>query len=544
MLSNTLKDNTKIIGGYGRDEVQRYLFLFWHWTWLILLSGAVCAGSAFFFDRRMTPVYITSTKVLVIAAPALPTTNNNSFLTSQTLVPTYADLLTDESILGEVIHRLGLAQSPVSLASMITVNPILDTSTIMISVYGSDPSQIAKIANTLVAVFIEKINALQSDRFTSTKVNLQNELSSIDKLLQAAIADETAATDPSIKSQLDAKILQYRSMYATVLTSYEQARLAEVQATSSVVQIGLAGSSYQQVSPKTLRDTLLAGFVGLLLAAGFVFAHDALDNTIKSTEEITRILKLPVMGVIYKFNSKDGPITQTEPRSPTSDAFRSLRTNLQYADVDHPIRSILITSPTAGEGKSTISTNLAIVLAQADHKVTLIDVDFHHPVIHERININNTLGLTTLLSRPLIIFEDIQESTSVNGLSVITAGALIPPNATEILGSKKMASVLSMLSDQGSMVVLDGPPILPVADSKILAPLVDGVLLVVQLGQTTQQAARQAVENLQQVKARIIGVVINQVELSRSRYGYYYKGYYNRHLYMNDDGNKEAAKGG
>ena len=542
MLSDKVEDHIIIDGSNDQDGMRRYLSLFWHWTWLIILLGAISAGSAYFFSQRMTPIYATSTKVLVIAAPALQTTGNNSTLTSQNLVPTYADLLTDESILGEVIHQLGLVQTTDSLANMITVSPILDTSTILITIQGSNRAQIAKIANTLVSVFIEKINTLQSDRFLSTKENLQTELASIDKLLQAAIADEAAATNPAAKSQLGDKVLQYRSMYDTMLSNYEQVRLAEVQATSSVVQIGLAGSSYLQVKPKTQTNTLLAGIMGLLLAAGFVFAQDALDNTIKSADEITRILKLPVLGVIYRYTSKDGPITQTEPRSPSSDAFRSLRTNLQYADVDHPIRSILVTSPTAGEGKSTISANLAVVLAQADHKVTLIDGDFHRPVVHERMNLSNTRGLTTLLGRPLIIFEDILQPASVSGLSVITAGEVIPPNAIEILGSKKMASVLSMLLEQDSMVVLDAPPILPVADAKILAPLVDGVLLVVVLGQTTQQAARQAVENLRQVKARIIGVVINQVELSHSRYGYYYKGYYSHHYSLNGDGHDKSAK--
>lgn len=523
MLTSKLGDDITIDYGIERNEIRRNLSLFWQWTWLILLLGAVSAGSAYFFLQRMTPIYETSTKVLVIVSPADQTTNYNSILASQNLVPTYVDLLTNESILTEVIHRLGLAQTTVSLASMITVSPVRDTSTIKISIDGADRAQIAQIANTLVVIFIEKIKSLQTNRFTSTKENLQNELTSIDTLLQAAIADETAATDPTVKSQLDAKILQYRSMYATVLTSYEQARLAEAQATSSVVQIDQAGSSYQHISPKTLTYTILAGLLGVLLAAGFVIAQDVLDNTIKSADEITRHLKLPVLGVIYKHTSEDGPITQSEPRSPTSDAFRSLRTNIQYADIDHPIRSILVTSPTAAEGKSTVSANLAIVLAQADHEVTLIDADFHRPMIHELMNLSNTRGLTTLLGRPQITFEDILQPTNESKLSVITAGEATPPNAAEILASKKMASVMDMLLNQGSLVILDSPPVLPVADARILAPLVDCVLLVVQPGHTTLQAAKQAVENLRRVNARVIGIVLNNVNLKVSGYKYYYK---------------------
>lgn len=521
MLSNNFEDNTPIDSEKLRDAIRRYLSLLWHWTWLIILVSVIAAFSAFFISYNMTPVYETSTKVLIIAAPTLQTTSYNSILTSQNLVPTYADMMTNESILGEVIQRLRLAQTTASLAKMINVSPIMYTSTIKISVDGPNPVQIAQIANTLVAVFIEKIKSLQSDRYTSTQESLQKEMASIDNLIQLALKDEATVTDPAAKNQIDAKVLEYRSMYATVLTNYEQARLAEVQATSSVVQIDQAGA-YQQVSPKTLLNTLFACLLGILLAVGFVLVRDAMNNTIKSVDEIRHKLKVPVLGVIYKYTSKDGPITKTEPYSLISDAFRTLRTNLQYADVDHPIRSILVTSPSSGEGKSTISANLAVVLAQADNRVTLIDADFHHPVIHERMNHSNTRGLTTLLGRPLIIFEDILQPDSVSGLSVITFGGAKPNNSAEILASKKMTVALAMLLKENGMVVLDAPPVLPVADARILAPLVDGVLLVVQSGLTTLQAARQAIENLHQVKARIIGVVLNKVDLETSHYSYYY----------------------
>src|SRR5450759_1073726 len=130
------------------SDIRHYFDLLWHWAWLIILLGVIGAGSAFLINRRMTPVYETSTKVLVIAAPALQTADYNSILTSQNLVPTYADMLTNESILGEVIKRLGLAQTTISLAQMISVSPVRNTSTIMISIDGADRAQIAQIGNT------------------------------------------------------------------------------------------------------------------------------------------------------------------------------------------------------------------------------------------------------------------------------------------------------------------------------------------------------------------------------------------------------------
>jgi len=311
-------------------------------------------------------------------------------------------------------------------------------------------------------------------------------------------------------------------MYATVLTNYEQARLAEVQATSSVVQIGQAGVSYRQVNPKTLLYTLLAGLAGVILAAGIVLARDALDNTIKSADEITRSLKLPVVGVIYKHSSNGQTITQSQPGSPVSDAFRSLRTNLMYADLKKPLRSILITSPTASEAKSKISSNLAVVLAQVGYVVTLIDADFRRPSIHDQFGISNTTGLTNLLGRPNIALEGFLQPTQVEGLSIIPTGPNLL-NPTEFLAAPKMATVIKMLVQEGKMVVIDTPPVLPVADAVILATRVDGVLLVLQPGQTTLQATRQAVANFRQVNARIIGVVLNNIDLKASGYYRYYR---------------------
>lgn len=523
MISNKPEDEFAINGNEGRNEYLRYFALLWKRIGLILFVGVVAAAIIFYITSRMVPTYETSTNVLIIAAPTLQTTSYNSILTSQNLVPTYADLLMNESILAEVIRQLELSKTTESLGEMIKVNPIINTSMIKITVEGTDKTHIASIANTLVAVFIEKINALQSDRFTSSKENLLKELNSVTSLLQGALAEEIVATDPATRNQINAKVLQYQSMYANLITNYEQVRLAEVQATSSVVQIDQAGTSFNRTSPNTFLYSVLAGMMGSLLTSILIIVQDAFDTTIKSVEEITHHLKLPVLGIIYRHNSKNGPIVLTEPRSPASDAFRSLRTNLQYVSVDTPIRSILVASPLSAEGRSTICVNLAVVMAQAESSVILIDADFHRPIIHQRMNLANNRGLITLLGRSVSKVDDILQNSQIRGLSVITVGEVIPPNITELLNSKKVSSTLTMLLKEKEMMILDAPPILPVADSKILAPLVDGVLLVVQSGQTTLEVTQQAVESLRQVNARIIGVVLNNVDPKTSPYMKYYR---------------------
>jgi polysaccharide biosynthesis transport protein len=533
MLSDPYENNKSMLDTVEVGDFRRHLYLFWHWTWLIALGGLVAAVSALLVSRQMTPGYETSTKLLVMEAPANRSADYNSILTSERLTRTYSDMMTNESIVGEVISRLALNISPADLVKDITVSPIRDTQLILITVSGADPSLIADIANTLVDVFIQKVKNIQGERFSNTRDNLQKEVVVMEKLLADTSAQKDAATDPADKDRLEAKVIQYRAMYASMLSSYEQARLAETQNTSNVVQVNTAQPPQIPVSPKTTTNTVLAGLLGMLMVAGIVYAMDALDDTLKTPDEVVNKLKLPVLGVIFSHPGNGHPVTEAEPRSPVSEAFRSLRTNIRYADVDHPIRSILVTSPTESEGKTTVSANLAVVLAHAGGSVVLLDADLRRPMVHRRFGLHNVVGLTNLLLRPDLSLDGALQSTSIPGLGVVTSGDL-PPNPSEILGSQKMVSLLDKLLQQDHMVVIDSPPVLPVSDAAILAPNTQGVLLVIQPGSTNVAAARQAIENLRHVNAHILGVVLNNVDLKASRYNYYYRSgyrYYDSHVY-------------
>jgi len=304
--------------------------------------------------------------------------------------------------------------------------------------------------------------------------------------------------------------------------SYENARLAEAQNTSDVVQIEYALISTEPIKPQPLRNAVLAAVVGLMLSVGGIFAYDALDDTVKTPDEINRQLGLPVMGTIGRFEEpEDGQlITRAQPRSPVAESFRALRTNVQYASVSTSLQKILITSPAPGDGKTTVTSNLAMVIAQGGRRVTVIDGDLHRPRMHRAFNVEQRPGLSALFIKPTVRLNGSLQSTALDRLKVIGAGDL-PPNPSELLGSKKMREIMDVVLEQSDLLILDTPPVLSVTDAVVLAPMMDGVLIVVRPGVTKMSALRVAVEQLRYVGANVAGIVLNGIDNRKSRYGYY-----------------------
>ena len=502
---------------------------------MTILAG----GAAYISSKRTTPVYQASTLVLVNPAPASTTQDYSSLITGQALAQTYVQLVTARPILEGVITKLGLNISPDNLINDITSEVVGTTQLIQIKVEDTDPIRAAQIANALVTEFSDQNMAEQASRYAASKQSLETQLTQLDQQIQStnqALSD--LGSNPSRQSerdQLNMTLAQYQQSYANVLQSYEQLRLAETQSISTIVQKEPAIPPDQPIRPNTMRDTILAAFVGLMLGAGIVFLIEAMDDTLKGPEDVTRQLGLPVLGFIATHKTEDTKlITMSEPLSPISEAFRSLRTNLQFASVDRPLRSVLVTSPSPGDGKSTIAGNLGVIMAQGGRQVVVLDSDLRIPMIHKFLRLPNRTGLSGLFTESIPTLDGNIHKTEITNLYAITSGGL-PPNPSELLASEKMTKILEQIYKEVDFIVLDSPPVLVVTDASVLAPKVDGVLLVVKPGVSKLQACKQAVKQLNMVGAHILGVVLNDVEIDRAGYRYSsYKKYY-RYSYKKGD---------
>ena len=522
---------------YVQDENRKYFYLIWHWTWLIVLISILAGGLAYFISTKLPPIYSTSNRLLVTEASSDKPADYQAVLTSERLTRTYSAMMTNESILQETIDTLSLNTDVTTLRENVTVSPVRDTQLIEVSVEGENPQQIADIANTVVNVFMERINDIQKNRYSLSIESLQTQMTNIEGILEGIqsqidalnVQATEAAPDPNQinpytveKQALDTQALQYQQIYSDLLTSYEQTRLAETQGTSNIIYVNEAVPPTEPIRPKKLVNTLLAAIAAGILSLGTILLINSLDNTIKTPDQIEMGFGLPVLGVIFKYTNKSGVVSELKPLSPTSEAFRSIRTNIQFLNSNENLKTFLITSPTSGTGKSQMGSNLAVMLAQNGFKCVLVDVDLRRPTIHKNFNLSNEKGLTTLLFDPELPVDAVTQKANSDNLSIITSGDL-PQNPSELIGSQRMADIVKQLKEAYDLVIFDTPPVLPVADATVLSTLVDGVLIVLQPEKTSFSAARQTIKSLQRMRANIIGVVLNDVKMNGSLYKTYYR---------------------
>jgi len=329
----------------------------------------------------------------------------------------------------------------------------------------------------------------------------------------------TSKTDGNAQ-QMQSTLAIYQQIRSNLLSSYENIRLTKQTSATNIISIEPAIVPKSPVRPQPFENTGMGAVIGLFLAGAIVFLIEYLDDSIKTGEQISEALGLPVIGYIAEIeHPQERVYVSDNPRSPVAEAFRTLRTNLEFAGVDQPLKTLLVVSVHPGEGKSTIASNLSITLAQGGKRVLLIDADLRRPQIHHVFDLPNRAGLSDLF-RESVSLTDVTRSWKDSTLSIITSGS-IPPNPADLLASKKMESILVSAKQIADIVIVDAPPFL-VADASILASRVDGILLVIRPGKTPMDAALSTLEQMKRSGGRIVGVVMNRIPRNRP---YYYGGY-------------------
>lgn len=444
-------------------NIKEYFIYLKHYIVAFIFFIILAVGGVAVYDLSFKkPIYQATTTVVIAKSDAAEgsAASLNEINASQKLASTYSEIAKSELVLNQVVETLGLRINAKELSKNLTIKPVDDTSILSITVKDPSARLSAVIANEIASVFSKQVS----------------EIYKIENVKQLSVAVEP-----------------------------------------------------ESPSNNTLtRDIVLAFAIAVLGVAAFAFLRFYLDDTVKYSEEVEKNIGLPVTGRIIKneIRSKRNDselIVDKTPKAIVSENVKSLRTNLQFTAIDKHLKTILITSTNAGEGKSFVSSNLAVSFAQADKRVLLIDCDLRKGRLHRMFGIPNTAGLSNLLASDLRGFAKYIRPTKIKNLDIITCGTY-PPNPSELLASKKNKRLIKILSEYYDIIIFDGAPVGGLADSVILSSFVDETLIVVKDANTNKGDLAAAKDSLEKVGAKVAGVVFNMVNRKSSKYyhTYYY----------------------
>ena len=469
----------------------------------VVLLGAAAGG----YSVNQPKQYTASAQLLV-----QPTTGTlPSAATQQTISPTEVltelQLLTTAPVKEAVRRQLGSEPN-------VSASQVGQTDVIAVAATSNSPTLAAKIANAYANAFVAYQQTATNAKLATAEQQLQSQISAIDT--QVALLSKSPSTSP----QVDALLVQETTL---------KEELATLQVSGAVSGGGVevvtpAKAPTSPSSPKPVQDTLIAAIVGLLLGIGIAFLFEHLDDAVYSKEEAGRLAgDAPVLGMIPRIGSwkRRGDVVLASTASHNSsvaEAYRSLRTSLQFAGHDGNMKTILVTSPSPGEGKTATIANLGVVLAQADQRVVVVSCDLRRPRLGQFFERSESPGFTSVILGQTSLGDALQTVEGLGNLFFLGSGD-VPPNPTELLASGAAHEIFSELRQDFDIVLVDSPPLLPVTDAVILARGADATLLIIAAGETKRSQVEQAAEMLAQVDARRVGVVLNEVEVG-GRYGY------------------------
>ena len=511
-------------------DLRRQLTILRAWLWLLVASVLLAASAAFLVSGTMPKIYQAQNTLLVGQSLTSTNPNYDALLASQQLSQTYAAVATTRPLAQLVIARLGLQMTADQLLSEVGADVPTDKALIYIIVSDTDPVRAANIANALADELIAESPAVQGQQadlqkaiqanLDSTQAEITQTQDQIDQL--TALTVRTADQDQELQT-LETRLVSLRATYAALVPSLN------TNSSGLLTIVEPAVPPTGPSSPRTLLNMLLAAVLGLLAAVGIAFLAEYLDDTVTSSDEVQEVTGLPTLGVVpvMKGDPKRDEMYRMEtlmnPRSPVAETYRALRTSIEFASVDAPLRTLLVTSSVPKEGKTTPAGNLAIVFAQAGSRVLLVDADLRKPGVHGVFKLPNQNGLTTLFRDGAATVSSVSQETELGNLKVITSGPL-PPNPAELLGSQRWHAILERLKAEADLVIIDSPPLQAVTDAALLAAVVDGTVFVIHARRTRRGAVRQGREALARGGGKILGVVMNR--LKKREYDEYYYGYY------------------
>lgn len=438
-------------------DIKQYARIVWRWLWLIVACALVSGAVAYFVNANRVPNYASATTLLVNAPRvALYSQYSDADLrTTERLLGTYAELLVSRPVLQEVVTNLGLPYGPATLKQQTSVIVTPNTLLIELKVQNGDPELAAQVANEIVRVLNIREQQLLGNQIVTT-----------------FRGDALKIIEPALPRRTP------------------------------------VGMPLQQA---VLLSALVAALVGL----GIALLIEHLDDSVKGPQAIAEATGLPTLGAIARIRGSDPArrlVTLADPTSPTAETFRMFLAHLSFVEAERSIKSILVSSPVPGEGKSTNVANLGVALAQSGRRVVVVDMDLRRPTLHRFFKRTNQRGVTTALQRPA--GEGLSDgnhvvSTGVENLSLMPSGPAMA-NPARLFGTAEFLALLQQLQTEYDIVLIDTPAALAVVDASLLARLADATIMVTRAGSTSVDQLRRAAELLSRSGTLMLGVLINR----------------------------------
>ena len=504
-------------------ELRTYLSILGARKWTILVTLLITLVVVGVGTYLMTPVYEASTTLRVATAPrgGVDWVDYDLSYTDR-LMNTYINVIKSPPVLTQLATRLDVENSP-----QVNAEVIVNTELMRIQVRDEDPVLAADAANGLAQILIERNAELPTEQATRTEWDdqlreLETELNDVRQEYEQVLAQSPADVErlDALTHSLDLK----RGIYATLLENYNEFRVLEARQSNMLSVIEPATVPTEPASPNLPMNLALGFLLGVMGGVGLAFLFENLDTKFHTTAQVESLTHLSTLGSIptARWHKRKHFMNGT---SVEGEAFRQLRTNLLALAREKTLRSLIVTSAQPGEGKSTVVASLALSLSYTGLRVVVVDCDLRHPTLHQMFQVSNNVGLSTLLQKRLSA-RDVLQRSRIASVAVLASGPVatangsllgtrqitekLQPHPAELLNTPHMASMLKELNARFDLVLLDTPPAHTVTDAAILAPMVDGVILVVSRRQARKEAVQAAYTQLRNVHANLIGIVMNQ----------------------------------
>jgi len=507
---------------------------------VIALCVAVTLGVALAVSYLQTPKYAATAKLLLkqrstqsVFDPKLQQASADASRS----VKTEIEVIKTEPVKDLVRRKIGQAPS-------VQVGSVGDTDLVTVRAESPDAKRAPLVANAYATSYIDFRRKQALDDFSAASEEIQTKITDLQKQIDGlgssgtnlpACVDAKSTPDAcTLRTTADATVSQRRTTLISQLGLFQQ-RLDQLQVDSALASGGaqLVTPAYapsKPFAPTPVRNAVLAVFLGMIFGIGLAFLVEYLDDSVKTKEDFERAVPgLGVLGLVplvsdWKARDRSRVVSLSDPTSQAAEAYRILRTSIQFLGIERQVRVIQITSASAQEGKTTTLANLAVAFASSGLRTVAVCCDLRRPRLHEFYGLDNAIGFTSVLLGNVTLSSALQPVPGQERLLLLASGPL-PPNPAELLSSSRTAELFRNLAAQADVVLIDSPPVLPVTDSLVLSQRVDSTVLVSSAGTTTRKAAARATEMLQQVNAPLVGAILNGVT-EESGYGGYASRYY------------------